>query len=154
MIKQGAYTPRIAVDWFADPRLGTPTPLLIGRTLRYSDTDGWEVGPTGATGAWKRLAEGPKAIKAAFDRTDTSDPVEGYYELIGPKIAANPHGLKAPALVRHGDGGFDVPVDDIPRTSLYAWPAWLKKAGAQGVLWVDHSTGAPRYAVVNGQYLP
>ena len=38
-IDQGTYTPEIAVKWFKDPQLGRPTPLFVGRTLRYSEAD-------------------------------------------------------------------------------------------------------------------
>lgn len=153
-IDQGTYTPEIAVEWFKDPSLGTPTPLFVGRTLRYSEADGWEVAGTSATAAWKPMSQAPKTIKAAFDQVDPPRPVEGYYELVGPKIAANPHGLDEVALVLHGGVTFDAPIDDMPRTSLYAWPAWLKKHHAHGVLWIDESTGETRYAAVSAQYMP
>jgi hypothetical protein len=153
-IDQGAYTPEIAVDWFNDPRLGKPTPLFVGRTLRYSNDNGWEVAGTTATAAWKSMEQAPKTVKSAFEEADTDGVAEGYYELIGPKVAGNPHGLKSPAVVRHGGVAFGAPIDDIPRTSLYAWPAWLKKHKAQGVLWIDDSTEETRYAVVSAEYMP
>lgn len=153
-IDQGKYIPEIAVDWFKNPKLGTPTPLFVGRTLRYSNADGWEIAGTTASAAWKSIDDAPKTIKAAFDQADTSRAYEGYYELVGPKISKNPHSLNEPALIRHGGVAFGAPVDDIPRDSLYAWPAWLKKHKAQGVLWIDDSTDETRYAVVSAQYMP
>lgn len=154
-IDRGMYTPEIAVEWFKDPALGTPTPLFTGRTLRYSAENDWEVAGTNATAAWKSLAQAPKTIKSAFAQVDTTDrPREGYYELIGPKIAGNPHGLDEVALVRHGGVAFGTALDDIPRTSLYAWPAWLKERKTPGVLWIDDSTGDMRYAAVRARHLP
>lgn len=156
-IEQGAYTPEITVDWFKDPRLGIPMPLFVGRTLRYSAENGWEVAGASAATAWKRLSQAPKTVKAAFDQVDTSGDyytVEGYYELIGPKLTGNPHGLDEVTLVRHGAGAFAPGITDVPRTSLYAWPAWLAQAGAPGVLWVDDSTGERRYAAVRREYMP
>lgn len=153
-IDQGTYTPEIAVEWFKDPALGTPTPLFVGRTMRYSADDGWEVAGTSANSPWKKLDQASKAIKSAFEEAEDVDEVEGYYELVGPKLAGNPHGLDAPALVRHGGVDFGAPIDDIPRTSLYAWPAWLKKHDALGVLWIDDSTEETRYAVISSEYLP
>jgi hypothetical protein len=153
-IHQGAYTPKIAVDWFNDPTLGNPTPLFIGRTLRYSNADGWEVAGTNPNSPWKKIDQAPKTVKAAFEQADVPEPTDGYYELIGPKLAGNPHGLNEAALIRHGGVTFGAPIDDIPRTSLYAWPKWLKEHQAQGVLWIDDSTQETRYAVVSAQYLP
>ena len=153
-IDQGTYIPEVAVEWFKDPTLGKPTPLFKGRTLRYSNAEGWEVAGTTATGPWKRIDDAAKTVKAAFDQADTSKAFEGYYELVGPKIAGNPHGLNEPAVIRHGGVAFVGVLDDFPRTSLYAWPAWLKKHKAQGVLWIDDSTEETRYAVISMEYMP
>lgn len=154
VIDQGTYTPEVAVEWFKDPKLGKPTPLFVGRTLRYSNADGWEVAGTTANAAWKSMDAAAKTVKTAFEQVDTSNVAEGYYELIGPKISGNPHGLDEPAVVRHGGVAFGGPTDDIPRTSLYAWPRWLKQHRAQGVLWIDDSTDETRYAVVSMEYMP
>lgn len=154
VIDQGTYTPEIAVEWFKNPKLGKPTPLFVGRTLRYSNDDGWEVAGTSPNTPWKKVSQAPKTVKAAFEQAGVPEPTEGYYELVGPKIAGNPHDRNDIALLRHGSGEFTGPIDDIPRTSLYAWPAWLKKHDAQGVLWIDDSTEETRYAVVSMEYLP
>lgn len=153
-IDQGAYTPEIAVDWFNDPTLGKPTPLFIGRTLRYSADDGWEVAGTSANAPWKKLDQAAKTVKTAFEQADVPEPADGYYELVGPKFAGNPHSRDDVALLRHGSGEFTGPIDDIPRTSLYAWPRWLHEHGVQGVLWIDDSTEETRYAAVSVEYLP
>lgn len=153
-IEDGLYVPKIAVEWFADPALGVPKPRLAGRTLRYTTADGWEIAGTTATAAWKPMSQAAKTVKAAFEEALTGEETDGYYELIGPKLAGNPHQLDHVELVRHGSGTFDYSIDDIPRTSLYAWPKWLRGHGLQGVLWVDDSGPEARYAAVRLEYFP
>lgn len=152
-IEEGLYTPEIAVDWFTDPALGTPWPLFIGRTLRYSETKGWEVAGASAGAAWKNLSQAPKTVKAAFEAAEVDKaPAEGYYELVGPKLAGNPHGLDDVLLMRHGHVSFGADLDGLPRASLYAWPTWLRAHGAQGVLWIDDSGEETRYGAIRLAY--
>lgn len=151
-IEDGLYVPQIAVEWFNDPMLGVPKPRFAGRTLRYSDADGWEVAGTTATSAWKPMAQAAKTVKAAFEEAHSGQDSEGYYELIGPKLAGNPHQLDHFELIRHDSASFDHSIDDIPRTSLYAWPKWLRSHGLQGVLWVDDSGPEVRYAAIRMEH--
>lgn len=155
-ISDGTYTPTVATAWVTQH--GTPSPLYIGRTLRHTTAGGWEVGPAtqGAKPIWKSVDKASKAIKRAFDAARVvDDPREGYYELIGPGLAANPHQLDEGTfhLVNHGQGVFDAPP---PRTSLYALQNWIaERNDLQGILWVwrDPESRQTRYAAVRRSLL-
>jgi hypothetical protein len=160
-VSDGTYTPDVAIDWVAQH--GEATVLHLGRTLRYSTADGWEFGPQGAAAkpVWKSIDKAPKTLKRAFDTAvgtdggpEIDDRAEGYYELIGPGLAGNPHG-KADgefALVRHGVTFFD---EQPPRTSLYALAKWIAKYEVPGILWRwDTPGGDTQFAAVRVSLLP
>lgn len=155
-VADGVYTPTVAVDWVAHN--GEAAVLHVGRTLRYSAADGWEVGPQSpsAKPVWKAIDKAPKTIKRAFDAaTPAEDPAEGYYELIGPGLAGNPHskGDGEFAIVRHGVTFFE---EQPPRTSLYALAKWIKSYEVPGILWRWAAPGgdAPQFAAVRAELLP
>lgn len=163
----GTYTPDVAVDWVAEH--GTPSPLYIGRTLRYLPYAGWEFGPArpGSQEVWKPLSDAPKTLRAAFGDPDDVptmatgfDPdAPGYYELIGPKLARNPHGVERPALMRHGWIGDEAATEftNVPTTSLWALVRnWFSERDYQGILWTwdDGTSEWPRFAAVRRDRLP
>lgn len=163
----GTYTPEVAVDWVAEH--GTPSPLHLGRTLRYTPSSGWAFGPaqTGTKATWKPLAEAPKSLRTAIGdlgdlptMAEHFDPDQaGHYELIGPKIAKNPHGLDQPRIVRHGTIEPDQRDDftDVATTSLWALARnWFPDNNYLGILWTwdDDTTDWPHYAVVRRDRLP
>jgi hypothetical protein len=162
----GKYTPEVAVDWVAEH--GTPSPLYIGRTLRYTPETGLEFGPAtaGAKTVWKPLADAPKSLRTTIaglgDLTSADgfqDDRAAHYELIGPKIAKNPHGLDSNQLIRHGATG---PGDSddftaVPTTSLWALArTWFPDHTHLGILWTwnDEDSEWPRHAVVRRDRLP
>jgi len=163
----GTYTSDVAVDWVAHH--GTPSPLYIGRTLRHIPGTGWEFGPTAADTKqeWKPLAEAPKTLRAAFgDPDDVPTMAEGwdpdraaYYELIGPKLAKNPHGLERPHIIRHGLLREEEAADfqNVATTSLWALARnWFPEHNHQGVLWTwdDGNSDFPQFAAVRRDRLP
>lgn len=153
-IENDTYTPNVAVDWVAHN--GDATVLHVGRTLRYSTTDGWEVGPqtTGAKPVWKGIDKAAKAIKRAFDAAEVpTDPAEGYYELTGPGLGANEDTEGGFAIVRHGE---EAMAEQPPRTSLYALASWIADHDIPGILWRwdDPDTGETHFAAVRGALLP
>lgn len=153
-VTDGTYAPTVEVDWVAFH--GEPSPLYIGRTLRYTTADGWTVGPATANAKriWKPLAKAAKTIRSAFDAAGAAeDPREGYYELIGPGLADNPHQLDAGTfrVVGHGQGVFD---EILPRTSLYAMRNWMAATDYAGVLWTrTGEDGKTQYAAVRRSLL-
>lgn len=155
-ITSGAYTPTLQVPWVAHH--GTASTLYTGRTLRYTDANGWEVGPASITAkaTWKSLDKSAKAIKEGFDAAEVpTDPAEDYYELIGPGIAGNPHGKDEGqfALIRAGELTL---IPQPPRTSLYALADWLDSNGVPGLLWRWEEPGVnePHLAAVRRDLLP
>lgn len=164
----GTYTTDIATAWITEH--GTPSPLRIGRTLRYTPESGWEYGPAKADAklTWKPLDSAPKTLRNTIG--DTADLPEGaigflpdraaHYELIGPKIAGNPHGLDQHAIIRHGMTSND-DADDftaVATTSLWALVRhWFPRhPHHQGILWTwdDNASDWPRYAAVRRDRLP
>jgi|SRR5690606_34456734 len=154
-IEQDRYTPTVAIDWFADKTNGTPSPLWTGRTLRYTADQGLEIAGTKPGTPWKPTSKAAPTIKKALSGLDTDDLEPGYYELVGPKLAGNPHGLDDVELRAHGSGIIaENDLDAMPRTSLFAWPAWLERTGLHGVLFTHTDPdGTVHYAAVRAAYL-
>jgi hypothetical protein len=154
-IEQGRYTPTVAIDWFADKTNGTPSPLWTGRTLRRTPDHGWEIAGTKPGTPWKPTSKAAPTIKKALASLTADDPEPGYYELVGPKLAGNPHGLDDVELRAHGSGLIDQDdLQSMPRTSLFAWPAWLERTGLHGILFTHTDTdGTVHYAAVRSAYL-
>lgn len=163
----GTYTPHATIDWIS--RHGTPSPLHLGRTLRFSPEHGWEFGPASADAkeVWKPLDDARKNLRAAMGSLDDLPTMsEGfqpdraaYYELIGPKLAKNPHGLERPTIIRHGLVRADERADfeHVPTTSLWALARnWFTGTDYQGILWTWHDSGAdwPQHAIVRRDRLP
>ena len=163
----GTYTTNIATDWVAAH--GHPSPLYIGRTLRYTPDHGWEYGPAKADSklTWKALDTAPKTLRNAIgDVGDLATRASGFlpdraahYELIGPKIAGNPHGLDQPAIIRHGMTSSDEAADftGVATTSLWALVrTWFPRHPYQGILWTweDKDSDWPHYAAVRRSRLP
>lgn len=164
---EGTYTLDVAVDWVG--RHGTPSPLYLGRTLRFSPQRGWEFGPASAEAkeVWKPLDDAPKTLRSALGNPDDLPTMsEGfqpdqaaYYELIGPKIAKNPHALEQPTVVRHGllRTAEERDFEYVPTTSLWALVRnWFTGNDYQGILWTWHDEGDewPQHAVVRRDRLP
>lgn len=163
----GTYTSDVAIDWLAEH--GTPSPLYVGRTLRYTPDSGWEFGPATAEAKqeWKTLSDAPKALRTALgDPDDLPAIAEGFepdhaglYELIGPKIAKNPHNLDNPRIIRHGLVSEQESADfaNVATTSLWALARnWFPANDYQGILWTwdDGTSDWPQYAAVRRERLP
>ena len=163
----GTYTTEIRTPWIAEH--GTPSPLYTGRTLRYTPQNGWEYAPGKADTklTWKPLTSAPKTLRNTIgDPADLPDRAIGFlpdrkahYELIGPKIAGNPHGLDEPAIIRHGmtDGDETDNFTGLPTTSLWALVRhWFPHHPYQGILWTWHENTDqwPHYAAVRRDRLP
>ena len=62
---------------------------------------------------------------------------DGTYELVGPKVNANPDQWPTHTLIRHGHARDPVELDDLdtcPR-EFYALAAWLAKRPYEGIVW-------------------
>lgn len=150
--EHGRYTPTVAVPWIETD--GTPTVLHVGKTLRYSTDEGWEVTTAKTTTpdpTWKPISKAAKAVKEAFAAAAAADdPAPGYYELIGPTFAGNPHNLDDFQIVAHGS----VPVEGTPpRSSLYALGPWLEQRGIPGILWMWDTADGRVFAAVRAEQL-
>lgn len=153
--EQGHYTPDVAVDWFPDKTIGTPSPLWIGRTMHLSEDGTWDIAGTKPGTPWKPTSKAAPTIKKALDNVNLDGAEPGYFELIGPKLAGNPHGLDEVELRAHGSGTIEAAdLATMPRTSLFAWPAWLERTGLQGVLWTDATGDETRYAAIRRRHFP
>lgn len=152
----GTYTPTIQATWVAHH--GTASTLYVGRTMRYTQDSGWEVGPASITAkaTWKSIDKAAKAIKEAFATIELPlNPAEDYYELIGPGLAGNPHAKDEGefALIRAGELTL---IPQPPRTSLYALADWLDTNGIPGILWRwdDPDANETHLAAVRRDLLP
>lgn len=150
--EHGRYTPTIATSWVQTD--GIPTVLHIGRTLRYSAEDGWEVTTAKTTTpdpTWKPISKAAKSVKEAFAAADAAaDPAPGYYELIGPTFAGNPHHIGDFQVVAHGS----VPLEDTPpRSSLYALGPWIAGHDIPGILWTWDTADGRLFAAVRAEHL-
>lgn len=163
----GTYTPQVAVDWIYTH--GAASPLYLGRTLRHDPEVGWEYGPATADAktVWKPLSEAPKTLRAAIGDPDGLpviveyfDPDRpAYYELIGPKIAKNPHRLDKPRIIRHGalTAQERPEFTGVPTTSLFGLARyWFAEHDHLGILWTWHDRDRhwPQHAVVRRDRLP
>lgn len=150
--EHGRYTPTVAIPWVETD--GAPTVLHLGRTLRYSAEEGWEVTTAKTTTPdpnWKPISKAAKAVKEAFAAASVADePAPGYYELIGPSFAGNPHGLGDFQVVAHGS----VPLEGAPpRSSLYALGPWIAGNDIPGILWVWDAPEGRLFAAVRADHL-
>lgn len=93
---------------------------------------------TGHWPGWVPVGDGPEdrwhneAFETlCMDRCDLGDvPLDGTYELIGPKVQGNPYGMDAHQLERHG--ALEMP--DAPRT-FDALKEWLAEHDVEGIIW-------------------
>jgi hypothetical protein len=150
--EHGRYTPTVAVPWVQTD--GVPTVLHVGRTLRYCPEEGWQVTTAKTPNldpTWKPISKAAKAVKEAFAAAAAADnPAPGYYELIGPTFAGNPHHLGDFQLITHGS----VPLNESPpRTSLYALGPWLNARDLPGILWSWDTADGRLFAAVRAEHL-
>lgn len=150
--EHGHYTPTVARPWVQTD--GVPTVLHVGRTLRFCPEEGWQVTTAKAPTpdpVWKPISKAAKTVKEAFAAADAgADPAPGYYELIGPTLAGNPHQIGDFQIVAHGD----VPVQGAPpRTSLYALGPWIRNASIPGILWSWDAPQGRLFAAVRVEHL-
>jgi hypothetical protein len=150
--EHGRYTTTVAVPWVHTD--GVPTLLHVGRTLRFCPDEGWQTTTAKTTTlepVWKPISKAAKSVKEAFAAADAAEAVEpGYYELIGPTFAANPHGLGDWKVVAHGS----VPLaGQPPRTSLYALRNWVRNADIPGILWSWDAPEGRLFAAVRADQL-
>jgi len=84
---------------------------------------------TGHWPGWLPVGDGPEDQwhREAFGRADFED---GTYELVGPKIQGNPHGLERHELWGHGD----VVLVDVP-TTYDGLRDWLEAHEVEGIVW-------------------
>lgn len=150
--EHGRYTPTVATPWIETD--GVPTVLHVGRTLRYCAEEGWQVTTAKTTNpdpTWKPISKAAKSVKEAFAAADTADdPAPGYYELIGPNFAGNPHHIGDFQVIAHGS----VPLDGTPpRSSLYALGPWIGAKDIPGILWVWDAPEGRIFAAVRAEHL-
>lgn len=86
---------------------------------------------TGHWPGWIAVTDGPE------DRYHREAYVPGFpdgtYELVGPKVQSNPHGLSRHVLWKHGQI-----LSDVPRT-FDALAAWLSSHQVEGIVWLHPS---------------
>jgi hypothetical protein len=78
---------------------------------------------------WLPVGDGPEDQwhREAFDEGDFTD---GTYELVGPAIQGNPHGLENHQLWKHGAETFE----DLP-TDFEGLRQWLSEHHVEGIVW-------------------
>lgn len=83
---------------------------------------------TGHWPGWLPVSDGPEDQyhREAFEDKDLED---GTYELVGPKVQGNPHGLDSHELWRHGEVLAEVPRD------FAGLKEWLAEHHVEGVVW-------------------
>lgn len=83
---------------------------------------------TGHWPGWLRVGEGPEDQwhREAFEGLTLED---GTYELVGPKVQGNPHGLDSHELWRHGEV-----LDEVPR-DFDGLKEWFREHRVEGVVW-------------------
>ena len=83
---------------------------------------------TGHWPGWLRVSDGPEDQwhREAFEGQSLED---GTYELVGPKVQGNPHGLEGHELWRHGEV-----LDEVPR-DFAGLKVWFHEHRVEGVVW-------------------
>jgi hypothetical protein len=91
-------------------------------------------GNTGKQQGWLPVGAGPedRYHREAFDRaaSEGAVPVDGTYELCGPKVQGNPEGRPDHELIRHGA----VRLSDCPR-EFEALRDCLRERSYEGIVW-------------------
>jgi hypothetical protein len=108
---------------------GTPPPGFEPATDTDENTgkqQGWLAVGDGPEDRWHR--EAWEAFQTALSIEDF--PVDGTWELVGPKIQGNPERWPHHALVRHGY----IALDNCPR-DFDAIKAYLSLRGIEGIVW-------------------
>lgn len=97
---------------------------------------------TGKRQGWVPVSDGPedKWHSEAWDTLTNgraqAAPVQGTYELIGPKVQGNPEGMSKHELLRHASL---LRYSDCPR-DFAGLKAWLAEHDVEGIVW-HHSDG-------------
>lgn len=95
---------------------------------------------TGHWPGWLPVCDAPedKWHRAARFAPAGEAPMEGTYELVGPKVQGNPHGLAEHLLYRHGASAF-TSVSDAPR-DFKGLRDYFAVVSVEGIVW-HHSDG-------------
>ncbi len=88
---------------------------------------------TGKRVGWVPVGDGPEDRwhREAFSLFSREAPVDGTYELIGPKVQGNPEGAATHVLVRHDDA----PVYELAPLSFGPLREWLSGKDIEGIVW-------------------
>jgi hypothetical protein len=97
---------------------------------------------TGDVVGWVRVGDGP-ADRWHREAFAAAMPVDGSYELCGPKVQGNPEGVDTHTLILHGS----VVLHDAPRT-FDALREYLRDTDIEGLVW-HHPDG--RMAKIKGR---
>ena len=96
---------------------------------------------TGHWPGWVPVGDGPEdAVHRSINLYWRGD---GTYELVGPKVNGNPHGIDRHCLVYHG--ALAVESDELPKdlTSREQWKEFLSKTAYEGVVLINLYDGSP-----------
>lgn len=118
MIRQGRLFKR------RELRQGEPQPA----DFELADADA----VTGKTVGWTPVGEGPEDrwFREAFAALAT--PIDGTWELLGPKVQGNPEGLTSHVLVRHDEA---LAIADPPPRDFEGLKTWMTGRNIEGVVW-------------------
>lgn len=91
---------------------------------------GWvEVSPTAPEDKWHRAAF--EGYQEGLGREGMGEG-DGTYELIGPKVQGNPHGLRSYYLFKHGCISYEAP---FPPRDFQGLKEWFAVNEVEGIVW-------------------
>lgn len=130
------YDRKLAAEWY---QLKKQDSAFVPRMEHFkSPPEGWEAAEpapnihTGHWPGWLPVGDSPEDRwhREAFERFEGDD---GTYELVGPKVRTNPHGLSEHFLWKHGQP-LEPDFPDPPR-SFEGLRDYLSRHVMEGVVW-------------------